>query len=97
MAQSEAALGQSNANLGVSSCADRLATIYRQKERLPETVQAIEIEEDNAECYFLRYCKWAANTPIPFNFKNDLQPANEESKRCLTSPLVLLRSTLVNI
>ena len=88
-ARRDTALGQSHSNQTVSNCADRLARLYRWRQQLPDIVQAAEIKEDNAEYYFLCYCKWVATTPIPVGFNNDLLPNKEANKHCCVTSTLL--------
>ena len=78
-------LGQSQSNLNVGNSGDRLARVFRRINGLPTRMPAAEIEGDNAEIYFLRFCRWVATTPIPVRFTDDLLPVNDDSKRCCTT------------
>jgi hypothetical protein len=78
-------LGQSQYNVNVGLAGDRLVNVYRQRRGLPAIIQYAEMESDNAEVYFMRYCKWVATTLIPAYFDDNLQPSNTESIRCCTT------------
>jgi hypothetical protein len=78
-------LGQSQSNVNVGNTGDRLANVYWRQHGLPAVILYAEMEYDNAKVYFMRYCKWVANTLIPAYFDNNLQPSRKDSSRCCTT------------
>ena len=78
-------LGQSS-NTGIqNNSAARLAAAFRKARKLPplNKMVAEEFEGDNLSNYIANFCRWAANTPVPHRFDEDLGAS--DSNKCLAS------------
>ena len=78
-------LGQSS-NTGIqNNSAARLAAAFRKARKLPplNKMVADEFEGDNLSNYIANFCRWAANTPVPHRFDEDL--GAPDSNKCLGS------------
>ena len=73
------ATAQSTADQNVS--ARRLSAVYRMKRGLASKVQSEEIDGENAEWYFNSFFGWAATTPIPNRFDENLLPKSSNDRR----------------
>ena len=78
-------LGQSP-NTGIqNNSATRLAAAYRKARQLPPINQMLpeEFEGDSLSNYIANFCRWAANTPVPHRFNEDL--GAPDANRCLSA------------
>ena len=73
------ATAQSTAEQNTS--ARRLSAVYRMKRGLASEVQLEEIDGENAEWYFNSFFGWAATTPIPNRFDENLLPKTSNGRR----------------
>jgi hypothetical protein len=83
-------LRQSQSNVIDGNAGDQLVNVYWQQHGLPAIILYAKMEYDNAEVYFMRYCKWVvANMLIPAYFDDNLQPSRKDSSHCCTTTSTL--------
>lgn len=82
-------LGQAPSSYATTQSGLRLAKAYRKLRQLPENVVEAEIAEDNIIHYMSSLCCWAAVTPIPKYFDDNLQPSTPGSMQCCTTETLI--------
>ena len=83
--------GDADATVRATSSATKLWKYWRKQNKLiPDIVDETEVNDGELRYHIKSFCDWASSTIIPAFFDENLQPRQDNSKRVIDGPTIIL-------